>query len=560
MTYQGPSGTGSSITTDGTVTWKYIGGTVGSGSGQTNWYWQAAKSYASNACLLLPQNGIMWANLTGGSFTSTTVMPSGLVSSSPAATVTDGSGTWTQIPLWQPNTVYTTNTSYVSCNGAVYNCTAGGTSYNGPTVSSSTQTEGSITWTYEATPSGSWAASTAYVSTGTISALSPSVTTTFICTTGGTSGLLQPIQMTSSMLQSKAFTPNAGITTTDGLAMGALPWQASYTYQIGQRVVNTATPYMTNVLNMYQCTAAGTSATSIGPTTTSNAITDNGVTWAYMGPAVTLGMDATNSNLAVPAWVTSTAYGQGAMVRNNAGHYICIVGGTTGATGPSGTTNGQTDGTVTWNYIGNGPPNVTYDLTTRPGTLGTVGGYGLGQKTVLPNVFIVWAKVGQTYNPLGSPTTQSTRGSFIYVYDSLEGGSQLRIGYVAEDNSGGIGWGLSAQCTVSGSSKLGDLWVYNTSANAKNTINYIAVMVQGNNGATNQIVSYWAAGPDGSWFAIPLTSTGAVANPLLNVIQAGKNNWNYVSIVNINLGPYYSGATGSYWDYIRGKFNSSVLP
>ena len=52
-------------------------------------------------------------------------------------------------------------------------------------------------------------------------------------------------------------------------------WAAATAYAAGARVKNGG--------NVYQCTIAGTSAGAGGPTTTATAITDNTVTWTYLG-------------------------------------------------------------------------------------------------------------------------------------------------------------------------------------------------------------------------------------------------------------------------------------
>lgn len=54
-------------------------------------------------------------------------------------------------------------------------------------------------------------------------------------------------------------------------------------------------------------------------------------------------------------WAANTAYALNAQINANGNVYICVVAGTTqGTTGgaPIGTSNGQVDGTVTWNYVG----------------------------------------------------------------------------------------------------------------------------------------------------------------------------------------------------------------
>ena len=57
--------------------------------------------------------------------------------------------------------------------------------------------------------------------------------------------------------------------------------------------------------------------------------------------------------LATLAWLGSTAYSVGDYVHNGNNVYVCTTGGTSAASGgPTGTTNGITDGGVVWNYVG----------------------------------------------------------------------------------------------------------------------------------------------------------------------------------------------------------------
>lgn len=65
------------------------------------------------------------------------------------------------------------------------------------------------------------------------------------------------------------------------------PWGASKAYVVGQQVHNGGL--------VYRATAAGTSASSGGPTGTGASITDGGVTWAYVAP-VEMTFDNTNFN------------------------------------------------------------------------------------------------------------------------------------------------------------------------------------------------------------------------------------------------------------------------
>jgi hypothetical protein len=51
-------------------------------------------------------------------------------------------------------------------------------------------------------------------------------------------------------------------------------------------------------------------------------------------------------------WVAATAYAVGDEVRNGSYNYVCVTAGTSaGAGGPTGTSDGITDGTVEWDYL-----------------------------------------------------------------------------------------------------------------------------------------------------------------------------------------------------------------
>jgi hypothetical protein len=68
------------------------------------------------------------------------------------------------------------------------------------------------------------------------------------------------------------------------------------------------------------------------------------------------------------AWVTTTAYVVGDHVTNDTGpvkNYICTTAGTSGATGPTGTGSGITDGTCVWDYVGTNQPVTATDGTTK---------------------------------------------------------------------------------------------------------------------------------------------------------------------------------------------------
>jgi hypothetical protein len=72
--------------------------------------------------------------------------------------------------------------------------------------------------------------------------------------------------------------------------------------------------------------------------------------------------DMTGSRVSYPtstSWAATTAYALDAIVAANGLLYKCTVAGTSGSTAPSHTSGTATDGTVTWQYRGKIPLNIT---------------------------------------------------------------------------------------------------------------------------------------------------------------------------------------------------------
>lgn len=82
--------------------------------------------------------------------------------------------------------------------------------------------------------------------------------------------------LTAGRLVSASGNSSAKFTTLDAATIAAVSaWASATAYTLGQRVTNGG--------KVYQVTTAGTSAGSGGPSGTSSAITDNTVTWRYLG-------------------------------------------------------------------------------------------------------------------------------------------------------------------------------------------------------------------------------------------------------------------------------------
>lgn len=92
----------------------------------------------------------------------------------------------------------------------------------------------------------------------------------------------------------------------------------------------------------------GTTGSSV-PMGFTAAVTGTGTRWLV----TTGGAVAT-----VPAWVTLTPYALGAVVTKGSNVYEATTGGTSGASGPSGTGSSIADGTVVWRFLGAGTGKV----------------------------------------------------------------------------------------------------------------------------------------------------------------------------------------------------------
>jgi Tfp pilus assembly protein PilX len=76
---------------------------------------------------------------------------------------------------------------------------------------------------------------------------------------------------------------NSAGTTCHLQGVVSAPWQASKPYAVGASVHNGG--------SVYRCTAAGTSASSGGPSGTGGSITDGTVTWAYVQGSTEITVD-----------------------------------------------------------------------------------------------------------------------------------------------------------------------------------------------------------------------------------------------------------------------------
>lgn len=118
-------------------------------------------------------------------------------------------------------------------------------------------------------------------------------------------------------------------------------WAASTAYALNVQVRSSG--------NIYICRTAGTSGAT-APTGTGTGISDGVCTWDYVRP-ITVGPSATVriGNL----WTTGTSYTANTSQVNSGGNlYTCRTTGPAGATAPTGTGTGISDGVCTWDYAG----------------------------------------------------------------------------------------------------------------------------------------------------------------------------------------------------------------
>jgi hypothetical protein len=94
----------------------------------------------------------------------------------------------------------------------------------------------------------------------------------------------------------------AGATThIQGLVSDA--WQASKVYSVGDQVHNGG--------NLYRASAAGTSASSGGPSGTGASITDGGVTWAFVQAGTDMTLDNASVNATQQVSISAFTWTQG---------------------------------------------------------------------------------------------------------------------------------------------------------------------------------------------------------------------------------------------------------
>lgn len=121
----------------------------------------------------------------------------------------------------------------------------------------------------------------------------------------------------------------------------------------------------------------------------------------------------------LPAWVASTVYSQGSVVRGEGSYYVAVVAGTSGATIPSGKAD-FTDNTVTWRHMLPGrreglfisnagtTANVTV-VFERP----AVSGSGI---VLVPGASIVWSGEDTPQTKISLIAASGTQSTIIWEW------------------------------------------------------------------------------------------------------------------------------------------------
>ena len=158
-------------------------------------------------------------------------------------------------------------------------------------------------------------------------------------------------------------------TVTDGTVIwsyiaGWLPWVTSQSVTSGD--------YRKNASKVYVAKSSGTTGAT-APTHTTGAASDGTVSWAYVGIELPLpayeGTTIFDGSLNPMLWATSTAVQIGDVKYYGTHCYRARTAATTGATPPTHTSGSASDGSVTWDYLGERDTNVpikAIDLNPSP--------------------------------------------------------------------------------------------------------------------------------------------------------------------------------------------------
>jgi hypothetical protein len=308
-----------------------------------------------------------------------------------------------------------------------------------------------------------------------------------------------------------------------------------------------------------------------------------------------------------PQAAANTAYLLGAQVLNSGGIYICVGAGTSqnsGWTGPLGTSQGQTDGTVTWNYISPAFPTASYSTAQRPGSLLLQGATSrVMQQVISPGTFFVWTKLGASIQPGDTPESSTNSGARICMVDSGYEHSRalLEVSVTTAGNSGIAPVGISIVFALTGPSadskanRDAVTYVYavmpastgnitDSSATSVGTptwgpwqsmmnrnIVYAGMLVQGNGGSSPTIVTAFLAGADRSWFKPPplysqvnwgsgglgYTATGWMSGAQFNFVQLQSND---TALGSTSVTYSQQAQTYTCFEFVRAGLNNSVPP
>lgn len=153
----------------------------------------------------------------------------------------------------------------------------------------------------------------------------PTVGTTALQTGTNTSAVTVSLGASPVIIQVQATQVVTGPPLAN-IFVGISAWAPSTTYSVGNR--------RSNSTNAYQCTKAGTSASSGGPTGTGSSITDGSATWTYLGHVdyVTVGSWASGIPATLTQPIVGTIWDCGAITTTAGTAYLNLSGHTTSST------------------------------------------------------------------------------------------------------------------------------------------------------------------------------------------------------------------------------------
>ena len=240
--------------------------------------------------------------------------------------------------------------------------------------------------------------------------------------------------------------------STGAGVQGSIPWVPSMAY-FSTNSTSASISYVTNGGNLYQCTTAGTSASSGGPTGTGTGITDGTAKWNYISAAPTTPTGAGAGGAAV---TTSATVGNAGAVPG---------GGGSGSTGTSKAGGAGGAGQVIFSYTNIVTSGTLAALSTIQGTASSSTSFNVSATNALsgitvtaPTGFLVSLSSGSGYASsvtVGSAGTISSTPVYIELAASTTAGS-YGTGGTGTTTIGLTATGYSGTLAMPASSVLGN--------------------------------------------------------------------------------------------------------